>query len=74
MLFSNQKKHSLKIPTTASSEDGSATSPRTIQFLVDYLCESVMKDSRKELFVLDGTVYVLLSSAPFFRRFPTHSL
>ena len=29
-----------------------------IAFLVRYLCDTVMKDPRKELFVLDDTVYV----------------
>jgi ubiquitin related modifier 1 len=56
ILFANKKKHNLKVPTTTSSADKSTTSPRTIQFLVDYLCETVMTDARKELFVLDGTV------------------
>jgi Urm1 (Ubiquitin related modifier) len=59
MLFSNQKKHSLEVPTTTTSSKADSTpAPRTLQFLVDYLCETVMTDSRKELFVLDGTVYV----------------
>jgi ubiquitin related modifier 1 len=29
-----------------------------VAYLVDYLCDNAMKDPRKELFVLDGTVYV----------------
>lgn len=51
MLFSNQRKHELQIPT----KDESGT-PTNIAFLVRYLCEKVMKDHRKDLFVLDDTV------------------
>ncbi|KAJ4376083.1 Ubiquitin- modifier 1 [Neocucurbitaria cava] len=51
ILFSNQKKYSLSLP--AKDESGA---PANIAFLVRYLCEKMMKDPRKELFVLDGTV------------------
>ena len=51
MLFSNQRKHTLSIPT--KDESGSASN---IAFLVRYLCENVIRDSRRELFVLDDTV------------------
>jgi ubiquitin related modifier 1 len=53
MLFSNQKRHALSIPAT--KEDGK---PANIAFLVDYLVKNLMKDPRKELFVLDKQVYV----------------
>ncbi len=53
MLFSNKKRHSLSIPAT--KEDGK---PANIAFLVDYLVKNLMKDPRKELFVLDNQVYV----------------
>lgn len=53
MLFSDQRRHALSIP--AVNKDGK---PVTIAFLIDYLCENTMKDSRKELFVLDGHLYV----------------
>ena len=53
MLFSNQRKHELKLP--AKDEAGE---PSNIAFLVRYLCEKLMKDRRKDLFVLDDTVYV----------------
>ncbi|WQF79768.1 Putative Beta-grasp domain superfamily protein [Colletotrichum destructivum] len=49
MLFSDQRRHALSIP--AVNKDGK---PATIAFLIDYLCENTMKDSRKDLFVLDG--------------------
>jgi len=51
ILFGNQKKYSLSIP---QKDDSGA--PTNVAFLVRYLCENVMKDTRKELFVLDGTV------------------
>lgn len=51
MLFSNKRKHSIEIP--AVDEDGS---PSNVAYLVRYLVQNTMKDHRKELFVLDGTV------------------
>lgn len=53
MLFANERKLSLKIP--AKDDSGSRSN---IAFLVRHLCETVMKDPRKELFVLDDTVCV----------------
>lgn len=57
MLFSDQRQHKLVIP--AHDKD---SKPVTIAYLIDHLCQHVMKDSRKELFVLDDHMYVLLSS------------
>lgn len=54
MLFSNQRKHTVILPQ--QDTQGAAAN---VAFLVNYLCEHLMKDPRKELFVLDGTVYVL---------------
>lgn len=51
MLFSNKKRHSLSIPAT--KED---SKPANISFLVDFLVKNLMKDPRKELFVLDNQV------------------
>ena len=51
MLFSNERKHQMLLP--AKDEDGKTAN---IAFLVRYLCQHVMKDQRKELFVLDDTV------------------
>jgi hypothetical protein len=51
MLFSDERKHKLSVP--AKDDKGKAV---TVGWLVDYLCEEVMKDSRKEMFVLDGHV------------------
>jgi len=51
ILFANQKKCSLAMPS--QDETGK---PANVAFLVRHLCDKVMKDARKELFVLDGTV------------------
>jgi ubiquitin related modifier 1 len=51
MLFSNQRVHKISIP--AKTADGTAPN---IQWLINYLCTSIMKDPRKDLFVLDDTV------------------
>lgn len=51
LLFANQKKYSLAIP---SKDDSGA--PSNVAFLVKYLCDKVMKDPRKDMFVLDDTV------------------
>lgn len=53
MLFSNQRKHNLALPPT--DEQGASSN---VAYLVQYLCKNVMKDQRKELFVMDDTVYV----------------
>jgi hypothetical protein len=54
MLFSNKRKYELSIPITEQS----GPNP-TVQYLVQYLCDNLMKDPRKELFVLDDSVYGL---------------
>jgi hypothetical protein len=59
MLFSDERKHKLSIPT--KDDQGNAVN---IGWLVKYLCEKVMKDSRKEMFVLDGHVYVAILYLP----------
>jgi ubiquitin related modifier 1 len=55
MLFSDQRKHKVALP--AQDEAGR---PANIAFLIRYLCENVMTDQKKELFLLDECVYVLL--------------
>lgn len=59
MLFSDQRRHALNLP--AKDQDGN---PSTIAFLIHHLCEHVMKDTRKELFVLDNHMYVSPSPPP----------
>jgi ubiquitin related modifier 1 len=51
MLFADERKHKLSIPT--KDDQGKAVN---VGWLVKYLCEELMKDSRKEMFVLDGHV------------------
>lgn len=59
MLFSDQRHHKLSIPAR-DSHGG----PVTIAHLIDHLCQHVMNDSRKELFVLDNHMYVQLRPQP----------
>ena len=49
MLFSDQRHHTIDLP--AKDKDGR---PSNIAFLIDHLCQHVMKDTRKELFILDN--------------------
>lgn len=51
MLFSDQRRHELSMPAIDKN-----SKPVTIAYLVEYLCENTMKDTRKELFVLDHHV------------------
>lgn len=51
MLFSDERKHKISIPR--KDDKGMAV---TVGWLVHYLCEEVMKDTRKEMFVLEGHV------------------
>jgi ubiquitin related modifier 1 len=51
MLFGNQKKHNLIISSAADYEP-----PKDVTALVTHLADHVMKDSRKELFILHGSV------------------
>ncbi|EKD13554.1 uncharacterized protein L3040_008581 [Drepanopeziza brunnea f. sp. 'multigermtubi'] len=51
MLFSDERQHKLQVPAT--DEKGNAV---TVGWLVNYLCEELMKDARKEMFILDGHV------------------
>ncbi|MCJ1406417.1 Ubiquitin- modifier 1 [Ptychographa xylographoides] len=51
MLFSNQRKHSLHVPT--ESEAGVSSN---LAFLIDYLCRHVMKSSKTDMFVIDGSI------------------
>ena len=53
LLFANERKHSVALPAK-----NAAAEPVNVAFLISFLCENVMKDSRKEMFVLDGSVWV----------------
>jgi hypothetical protein len=64
MLFSDKRKHSLQVP--AKDDKGNAV---TVGWLVHHLCEEVMKDTRKEMFVLDDHVYDPYSISPLLNVF-----
>lgn len=51
MLFDNITEHKLSIPSHNKSN-----SPFTVGDLITWLVENEMKDTRKELFVLDGAI------------------
>ncbi|KAF2161010.1 hypothetical protein M409DRAFT_28617 [Zasmidium cellare ATCC 36951] len=51
MLFSDQRKHKISIPAEESKGQ-----PATVAFLIQWLCDNLMKDPRKEMFVLDDSV------------------
>jgi len=53
MLFSHQRVHKISIP----AKDSKNGTPN-IKWLIDHLCANLMKDPRKDLFVLDDTVYL----------------
>ncbi|KAK5289608.1 Ubiquitin-related modifier 1 [Exophiala xenobiotica] len=53
LLFDNVTKNAVSL-----SKDADNGNPPTVGYLVRYLCDHLMKDSRKELFVLDNAVYV----------------
>lgn len=51
MLFDDETKHSIALSKVADNGK-----PPTVGYLVQYICDHLMKDTRKELFVLDGAV------------------
>ena len=56
LLFSNQRKHAIKLPAQTPQDE-----PANVAFLIKWLCTQLMKDPRKEMFVLgddDDEVYV----------------
>ncbi|KAK0512663.1 hypothetical protein JMJ35_004680 [Cladonia borealis] len=51
LLFSNQRKHKLSLP----SRDGKGHATN-MAYLVRYLCDNLMSDARQDMFVVDDTV------------------
>lgn len=51
MLFSDQRKHKISLPAVDSKGQNA-----TVAFLIQWLCDKLMKDPRKEMFVLDDSV------------------
>ncbi|KAK4546369.1 Ubiquitin- modifier 1 [Oleoguttula mirabilis] len=64
LLFSNQRKHKVSIPSTSDATTGQ---PSNVAFLIKWLCDNLMRDPRKEMFVLDDTarpgILVLINDA-----------
>ncbi|RMX77506.1 hypothetical protein D0869_09838 [Hortaea werneckii] len=52
MLFSDQRKHHISLP----SKDPASGQPSNVAFLIHWLCENLMRDPRRDMFVLEGTV------------------
>jgi len=50
-LFSDQRTHSIQLPSHTPSGASS-----NVSFLVEYIVKHVMKDNREELFILNGSV------------------
>lgn len=53
ILFSNERKHTIHLP--AQLNNGSRPN---IAYLLQHLVDNVMKDLRKELFIMEDNVYV----------------
>jgi len=51
MLFSNERKHKISLP----AEDAEGQ-PANVAYLIKWLVDNLMKDPRKDMFVLDDTV------------------
>ena len=51
LLFSNQRKHKLSLP----SRDGKGHATN-MAYLVRYICDNLMSDARQDMFVVDDTV------------------
>ncbi|KAJ5986796.1 hypothetical protein N7451_011161 [Penicillium sp. IBT 35674x] len=56
ILFSNERKHKITVPGLL--DDGSQPN---ISYLLRYLVDNLMKDQRKELFIMEDNVYVTLT-------------
>lgn len=51
ILFSNERKHTITLPAQLDSSN-----PPTISYLLKHLVDNVMKDDRKELFIMEDNV------------------
>ncbi|KAI5804055.1 ubiquitin-related modifier 1 [Peziza echinospora] len=54
LMFSKQPKHHVKLPSTIPGS--TSGEPTNIKYLLKYLCDELMTDTRKDLFVIDETV------------------
>ena len=53
ILFGNERKHKISLP--GQLDNGA---PSNISYLLQYLVDNLMKDQRKELFIMEDNVYV----------------
>lgn len=53
MIFSNQRNHKISLPST--DDEGNSAN---VGFLIKFLCDNLMQQQKKELFILDDSVYV----------------
>ena len=51
ILFSDRRTHEISVPVLDEDDQ-----PSNVAFLIRWLCKNLMKDPRKELFVLDDSV------------------
>ncbi|MCJ1330689.1 Ubiquitin- modifier 1 [Thelotrema lepadinum] len=51
LLFGNVRKHKLAMPTSDSEGQRS-----NVNFLIQHLCDKYMKDPRRDMFLMNGTV------------------
>ena len=52
LMFSNKATHDINIPSNIPGSTQSAN----VKYLLKYLCEELMQDTRKELFVVDESI------------------
>jgi len=56
-MFDNKASHKIRLP----SKMPGTTESTNLKYLLKYLCDELMTDTRKELFVLDGAMYEFYS-------------
>ncbi|KPI42577.1 Ubiquitin-related modifier 1 [Cyphellophora attinorum] len=61
ILFNNVSRHRITLPATmpsssATTQTSPSVKPTTVGYLIKWLLENLLRDPRKELFVVDGTV------------------
>jgi len=73
LMFDNKPSQIIRLPSKVPGTSESAN----IRYLLKYLCDELMTDTRKELFVLDDTMYEFYAFHHF-RQFsvtiPTHTM
>ncbi|RPB25300.1 ubiquitin-like modifier 1, partial [Terfezia boudieri ATCC MYA-4762] len=52
LMFNNKDSHEIRLPSKVPGTSESAN----IKYLLKYLCDELMTDTRKELFVLDDAI------------------